>query len=125
MGYVFGFEKLDVYQDARIYVKEIYRLTDLFPTNERFGLIPQLRRAAVSVVSNIVEGTSRNSNNEKIRFMEIAYGSLMETYCQLQIAVDLGYMNDDVLLDIKGEVDKISNKINGLSKYYKNERTNK
>lgn len=118
MVYTFGFEKLEVYQDVRLYVKEIYRLTDTFPANEQYGLIPQLRRASVSTISNIVEGTSRFSNREKIRFLEISYGSLMETYCQLQIAVDLGYLNENTIVTVKEKVEKIANKINALSRYY-------
>ena len=76
-----SFEKLDVWQKARTYVKIIYQLTESFPDNEKFGWISQLRRASISIVSNIAEGTSRSSLKDQIRFTEIAYGSAMGTYC--------------------------------------------
>ncbi|MGC3976962.1 MAG: four helix bundle protein [Paludibacteraceae bacterium] len=102
---IYSFEKLEVYKDARIYVKYVYLLTtEFFPDRERFGLVSQIQRAAVSVVSNIVEGTSRASNKEKERFIEIAYGSLLETYCQLQIAADLEYIKQEDLDKIKLQV---------------------
>ncbi len=75
MEYIYSFEKLDVWQEARKLVKEIYIVSDLFPTSEKFGLTNQIRRASVSVVSNIAEGVSRFSPKEQIRFIEIAYGS--------------------------------------------------
>jgi four helix bundle protein len=75
LEYIYSFEKLDVWQEARKLVKEIYIVSDLFPTSEKFGLTNQIRRASVSVVSNIAEGVSRFSPKEQIRFIEIAYGS--------------------------------------------------
>ena len=92
MEKVFAFEELDVYQLARAYVKNIYLLSDKFPQKEDFALTSQVRRAAVSITSNIAEGTSRFSARDKSHFVEIAYGSLMETYSQLQVAADLGYL---------------------------------
>lgn len=79
MEYKYSFEKLEVWNDARNLVKMIYLQTDNFPEKERFGLSSQMQRAAVSIVSNITEGVSRSSVKEKIRFLELAYGSLMET----------------------------------------------
>lgn len=120
MAYTFGFEKLEVYTDARLYVKEIYKATALFPDYEQFALTSQIRRAAISVSSNIVEGISRLTNKEKCRFIEIAYGSLMETYCQLQIAVDLEYIDETIMKEIQPQIEKIANKLNGLKRYYIN-----
>ncbi len=77
MEHKYSFEKLDVWNDARKFVVDIYALTKLMPTEERFGLCSQIQRASVSIVSNIAEGTTRFSDKEKIRFIEIAYGSLM------------------------------------------------
>lgn len=91
MGYRYSFEKLEVWSDARELVKTIYKTTENFPDKEKFGLSSQVQRAVVSIVSNIAEGVSRNSVKEQIRFIEVAYGSLMEVYCQLYVAVDLGY----------------------------------
>ena len=116
MGYQYNFEKLEVWNDARHFVKAVYNITNNFPDNEKFGLSSQIQRASVSVVSNIAEGVSRNSVKEQIRFVEIAYGSLKEVYCQLYIAVDLGYLITELFDSIKAEVDKIANKLNALNR---------
>ena len=113
---IYGFEKLEIYQDAREYVKLIYSVTKTFPDLERFGLIPQLQRAVISIVSNIVEGSGRSSDKEKIRFIEIAYGSLLETYCQLQIAVDLQYLAENQLVELQLQIDKIANKLSAYKR---------
>lgn len=81
--YLYAFEKLIVWHDARQFVKEVYVITSELPEKEKYGLCSQMQRAAVSVVSNIAEGASRNSLKEQLRFYEIAYGSLMEVYCQM------------------------------------------
>ena len=120
---IYGFEKLEVYNDARQYVKQIYLLTELFPDKERFGLCSQIQRASVSIVSNIAEGTSRASDKEKERFIEIAYGSLLETYCQLQIANDLNYIKQEQLLEIRLQIDKIANKLSALKRSYSQRHT--
>ena len=122
--YQYSFEKLDVWQDARAFVKKIYDLTSQFPPKENYGLSSQMQRAAVSIASNIAEGMGRNTEKEQIRFLEIAFGSLMETLCQLYLAVDLSYLSQDVFDSMKADVDKISNRINGLSKSIK-DRLNK
>ena len=118
----YGFEKLNVYNDARLYVKQVYLLSNQFPDKERFGLVSQLQRAAVSIVSNIAEGTSRASNKEKERFIEIAYGSLLETYCQFQIATDLLYIKKEDLDEIQLQIDKIANKLSALKRSYAQSR---
>ena len=118
MAKQYGFEKLEVYQDARIYVRQVYLLTATFSEKEKYGLCSQLQRAAVSIVSNIVEGTSRASNKEKERFIEIAYGSLLETFCQFQIAVDLGYIKQPQLDELQMQIDKIANKLSALKHSY-------
>ena len=114
MEYKYGFERLEVWQDARLFVREIYLTSRSFPQEERYILCSQIQRAAISVVSNIAEGVSRSSEKEKARFLEIAYGSLMEVYCQLYIAYDLSYITKGQLAELKLSVDKISNKLNAL-----------
>ena len=116
MSYKYSFEKLDVWQDARLFVKEIYTITKLFPSEERYNLCSQIQRAAISIVSNIAEGLSRNSDKEKIRFIEIAYGSLMEVYCQVYISVDLFYITAQQFDELKSSIDKIANKLNALNR---------
>ena len=112
--YKFQFEKLDAWQEARKLVKSVYKLVGQFPQQERYGLSDQLRRAAVSVPSNIAEGSGRVAIKESIHFLEIAFGSLMEVYCQLQIAADLGYISDEELRAIKPEIYGTSKMISGL-----------
>ena len=118
MEYKYNFEKLEVWNDARNLVKMIYLQTDNFSEKERFGLSSQMQRAVVSIVSNIAEGVSRNSVKEKIRFVELAYGSLMELYCQLYVSVDLDYLTPNTFTLIKAEIDKIANKANALKRNF-------
>ena len=100
----FSFEKLAAWQEDRGLVKDIYALLAKFPHEERYALCDQIRRAVVSVPSNIAEGSGRMSKNEQRHFYEIAYGSLMETYCQLILAVDLGYLNEVEIAAIKQRI---------------------
>ncbi len=124
MEFKYSFEKLDVWNDARKFVVDIYALTKLMPTEERFGLCSQIQRASVSIVSNIAEGTTRFSDKGKIRFIEIAYGSLMEVYCQLYVAFDLKYITLEHFQNVKISVNEISNKLNALNRAYKKRLNN-
>lgn len=117
-SYQYSFEKLDVWHDSKCLVKDIYNLTKIFPKSETYGLSNQIQRAAVSVLSNIAEGISRLSDKEKIRFLEISYGSLMEVYCQMIVAKELDYINDETLSNNKQIIDKIANKLNALRRSY-------
>ena len=92
---MFRFEKLDVWQKAVEYADLVYRLTRSFPADERFGLTTQLRRSAVSVSSNIAEGSSRSSRTDFARFVEIAYGSLLESVSELEIAKRQEFLSDE------------------------------
>lgn len=112
----YHFEKLEVWQQSRQVVVAVYKLLKKFPVEERFGLCEQMRRAAISVPSNIAEGISRIAVKETMHFLEIAYGSLMEVYCQLQIAVDLEYITEEDFEQIKPLIQSTSNMLNGLHK---------
>lgn len=116
MPYKYNFEKLEVWNDARLFVSVIYKITNSFPEKEKYGICSQMQRAAVSIVSNIAEGVSRNSVKEQIRFIEIAYGSLMEVYCQLYITMDLDYLSSEIFDNTKEDIDKIANKLNALNR---------
>jgi four helix bundle protein len=110
----FSFENLKVWQESRKLVSEIYRLVRKFPKEEKFALGDQIRRAVISVPSNIAEGSGRGSLKEQIHFIEIAYGSLMEVYCQLQVASDLSFIQEADLENIKPKVSSIANMLTGL-----------
>lgn len=117
-GIVYSFEKLKVWQEAEKLVIDVYHLLDGFPRFEKFALCDQIRRAIVSVPSNIAEGSGRRSLKEQIHFLEIAYGSLMETYNQLLIAIDLTYITEESVEAIKPSIDAVAKMINGLSNSY-------
>ena len=118
----YGFEKLEVWQDSRQLTKEIYFLTRQFPSEERYGLIQQIRRATISISCNLAEGTSRWSNKERIRYIEISYGSLMEVLNCLILSVDLGFLDNKTLIELRGQVDKIANKLSALANAYRSSK---
>lgn len=110
----YSFEKLEVWQDARVLVKEIYILTRSFPSSEQYGVTSQLQRAIFSVANNLAEGSARKSYNDQARFYEIAYGSLIEVANQLILCVDLGYFNNDAHNEIKPKIANLSVRLNNL-----------
>ena len=110
----FSFEKLSVYQRIRLFVKDVYLVQQSFPKEEKFALCDQIRRAAISITSNLAEGSGRDSYKEKIHFINIAYGSLMEVYSQLQLSVDLGYLDKEKFLLLRQDIISISKMLSGL-----------
>jgi four helix bundle protein len=112
----FSFEKLHVWQKSKNLAVNIYKITEKFPSGERFGLISQMKRCSVSVASNIAEGTGRNSNKDKARFTEIAYASLMELVNQLIIANDLNFIEKEQYKSIRKDIEEISRMLNALRK---------
>ena len=110
----FSFEKLSVYQRIRLFVKDVYLVQQSFPKEEKFALCDQIRRAAISITSNLAEGSGRDSYKEKIHFINIAYGSLMEVYSQLQLSVDLGYLDKEKYLLLRQDIISISKMLSGL-----------
>jgi len=112
----FFYRKLLVYQQALLQVKEIYTLTKNFPANEQYGLSDQIRRAVISIPSNIAEGMGRSSIKERIHFLEIANGSLTETMCQLEIAQLLEYISNEELTSNEKRLTEISRLLSGLKK---------
>ena len=113
-----GHYKLDAWKISRQLVSNVYRLTQTFPKEELFGLTAQLRRAAVSVPSNIAEGAARAGDKEFAQFLNVARGSLSELETQLLIACDLGYVSSDDA--IFAAVDRVSKLITGLYKNIRN-----
>ena len=95
-----SYEDLIVWQKSVVFAEEVYRLQRTLPKEERFGVGDQLRRAAISVPSNIAEGFGRESSKDFMHFLTVARGSLYETRTQLRIAVDLGLLKDISSVDI-------------------------
>lgn len=109
----FIFETLDVWKKSRSLVAEIYKIQETFPQFERYALCDQMRRAAVSVPSNIAEGSGRVSVKEKIHFLEIAYGSLMETFSQLSVAIELKYVSKDIVDNLRPRFVEVAKMLSG------------
>ena len=112
----FTFEKLDVWQDARHWVKSIYQITSLFPKSEQFGIRDQLNRAAVSVPTNLAEGSARISMKDQAHFSQIAYSSLIEALNLLILSFDQCYLSEVELSFQRNQIGMISTKLNAL--YY-------
>lgn len=115
--YLFSFERLEVWQKSRELTKAIYQLTKDFPADERFGLTAQIRRAAVSVASNIAEGSSRHQPADKARFTEIAFGSLLELLNQLVLAADVEIISVDKMNELRPLIEDIAKKLNKLREF--------
>ena len=110
----FSFLNLRVYTEAKALVIDVYQLMKGFPIEEKFALCDQLRRSVTSVPSNRAKGSGRISPKEKLRFIEIAYGSLMETLCQLDIACDLNCITKEDLNQEKDIINIIGKQLSGL-----------
>lgn len=114
--YTYPFEKLEVWQLAKKLVVKIYHITSRFPPEEKFGLISQMRRAAVSICSNLAEGSGRNTSKDQAYFYGMAYSSLMELLNQLLISQELEWLKADDLKDTRADMEIISAKVNSLRK---------
>lgn len=118
---VFGYRKLIAYQKAKEVVKRTYKLLKKFPADERFAICDQLRRASVSITSNIAEGVTRYSVKDKAHFIEMSYGSLMEVSSQFEVAEDLGYISCEERLSMDQLIEEVARLLSGLQKTYKPE----
>jgi|KBSSwiStaDraftv2_1062776.scaffolds.fasta_scaffold53897_2 four helix bundle protein len=101
------YKKLKVWQRSREFARQIYIVTQKFPDDERFGLISQMRRAAVSIMSNLAEGSGRDSDRELIRFARISMGSAMELESNLILAADLRFADPISLTALQSETGEI------------------
>ena len=113
---MFAYKKLNVYQKSLEWVLSIYSLVNKFPDVEKYALSSQVRRAAVSVPSNIAEGMSRSSAKEIAHFLEISYGSLMEVQSQIEIANLLKYITHENLKTIEPKTEEIAKMLSDLRK---------
>lgn len=109
-----NFRNFEIWKRSIELSKVIYEVTKLFPSNERFGLTSQIQRAAVSIASNIAEGSSRKSEADFARFLEISLGSAFEVETQLTIAKEIGYLDDINYVKILSEINIIQKQINSL-----------
>ena len=110
----YDYKKLNVYIESKILVKMVYLLLKKFPKEEQYALCDQLRRAVISVPSNISEGFGRFSSKEQVHFFEIAYGSLREVDCQMDIACDLEYISSSEFSEIEKQINKVSAILSGI-----------
>jgi four helix bundle protein len=113
-----NYTDLEVWKEARYLVKVIYEMTRLFPVSEKFGLISQIQRAAISIPSNIAEGCGRETQKDSIRFFYIARGSLYELETQLYLVYDLGFINHESLEKKLETLQKSRKLLSGFIKYY-------
>lgn len=117
------YKNLKIYQASKAVVKDVYQLMKKFPPEERFALCDQLRRSVISVPSNIVEGLSRTTDKEKHNFLNIAYGSLMEALCQLDISADLGYITQEELKHVEDESVELIRMMKGMMRNLSSEKS--
>lgn len=113
---VFSYRKLRVYQNSKTLVISVYNILKQFPLEEKFALCDQLRRAVISIPSNIAEGMSRSSSKEQLYFLEIAYGSLNEVMSQLEMAQELNYITQNQLEQMENQYKNIAQMLSGLRK---------
>jgi four helix bundle protein len=109
-----NFKKLDIWVKSMNLVTEIYRITNSFPNHERFGLTSQMQRSAVSIPSNIAEGSAKSSNKDFSRFLEMSIGSSFELETQIILATNLGYLDSENSITIQNKISEIQKMIIGF-----------
>lgn len=117
MGKFVSFEEINSWQNARVFNKKIYTITDSDSFRKDFDLARQIRRCSVSISSNIAEGFERNTDKEFIHFLYIAKGSAAEVRSQLYLALDLNYITQETFDDLFSEITEISRLLGGFIKY--------
>lgn len=119
MAKIERFEDIKAWQEARNLVKEVYRVCSVKEFKNDYSLVDQIRRAAVSIMANIAEGFSRQTNKEFIQFLFIAKSSATEAQSHLYVALDQGYLNQKEFNDLYKSLDKIQRQLSNLIKYLK------
>jgi four helix bundle protein len=115
--YTYSFEKLEVWIESKKLSKDIYLKTKNIPSEEKFGLTSQLRRASISICSNIAEGSARKTNKYKAHFTLMAFSSAVEVLNQIIIAHELELRNLEDYTNLKQQIESITNKLNALRNY--------
>jgi four helix bundle protein len=119
-----NYKDLKVWQKSYQLCLEIYKATKTFPKNEGFGMVSQMRRAALSMPSNIAEGYGRKTTPEYLRFLYIAYGSMCELETQLLLSGDLGYLNKESLSELQRDIGEVERMLKALIKSLENKHLN-
>lgn len=114
--HIFAFEKLKVWEEIRILIRMIYSLTKVYPKEEQFGIVNQIRRAVISVSSNLVEGSSRTSSKDQAHFYQLSYSSLMEVLSQVIVSKDLSYISESEYIETRTKIQSVSYLLNQLRK---------
>lgn len=112
----YSFEKLIAWQKSRELALEIYKTTKGFPKEEQFGITSQMRRCAISVASNLAEGSGRNSMKDKARFSEISFSSCLELLNQIILSYDFEYLSENKYIEIREKISEVTLLIDGLRK---------
>ena len=110
----YSYKNLEAYKESKTLVKQVYALLKKFPKEETYALCDQLRRAVISIPSNIAEGSGRNSQKDQAHFYNIAYGSLMEVFSQLDVACDLGYISQEEFNQLELFINEEAKMLSGL-----------
>ncbi len=116
------YTELEVWKQARALASYIYEITASYPVAEQYSLVSQMRRCAVSIPSNIAEGSGRQSDKETLHFLAIARGSLYELETQTYISKDLNFIPDSVLKNCLAQIENLGKLINGFMRYYKSDK---
>ena len=117
--HIYSFEKLKVWQNTRKLTNKVYLITRDFPADEKFGLVSQMRRAAISISSNIAEGSSRKTAKDQAHFYNMAYSSGLELLSQIILSLDLKFINKSTYEILRETIEQITNQINSLVKSIK------
>lgn len=115
--YVYSFEKLEVWKEAKEFTKKIYKLTTAFPESEKFGLTSQIGRASISICSNIAERYARKTNKGKAHYATMSFSSAVKALNQLMISKELGFLTNQQYQNCGSNLESITNKLNSLRKY--------
>ena len=110
----YSYKNLDVYKESKTLVKFVYGLIKHLPKEEQYALCDQLRRAVISVPSNLAEGSGRTSAKDQAHFLEMAFGSLMEVDCQIDIAQELGYVSNEEVSVVSAQVSRVAALLSGI-----------